>query len=182
MKFWPRLFLARELEASASTSPSGGRPSGLAAAPSRLMGVREPARLGTAAPELGGELQRGDEAARAGLAGAGQREGGAVIGRGAHERQAERDVDAAVEGQRLERDQRLVVVHGDGGVVGAARLGVEQGVGGMRTGHGQTLGGKLGHGGSDHVHLLAADQAAFAGVRIEPRHGDARPGDAEVAR
>ena len=40
-------------------------------------------------------------------------EGRAVVGRGAHERQAERDVDAAVEGQRLERDQRLVVVHGD---------------------------------------------------------------------
>ena len=31
----------------------------------------------------------------------------------------ERDVDAAVEGQGLERDQRLVVVHGDHRVVGA---------------------------------------------------------------
>jgi hypothetical protein len=130
-------------------------------------------RLGTAAAELGGELQRSHEAARAGLACARQREGGPVIGRGAHERQAERDVDAAVEGQRLEGNQRLVVIHGDHGVIGGARLGVEQGVGRMRTRHGETLGGKLGDGGSDHVELLATDEAAFAGVRIEPRHGDA---------
>ena len=52
---------------------------------------------------------------------AGDIEGGAVIGRGAHERQAERDVDAVVEGERLDRDQRLIVIHAERHVVGRAR-------------------------------------------------------------
>ena len=86
------------------------------------VGGREPRR----------ELQRRDEARRIGLAGAGDVEGGAVIGRGAHERQAERDVDGVVEGQRLDRDQRLVVIHAERGVVGLARRLVEHGVGGQR--------------------------------------------------
>ena len=53
------------------------------------------------------------QARRIGAAGAGDIEGGAVIGRRADERQAERDVDAVVEGERLDRDQRLIVVHAD---------------------------------------------------------------------
>ena len=36
---------------------------------------------------------------------------GAVVGRRAHERQAERNVDRMIERQRLDRDQRLVVIH-----------------------------------------------------------------------
>ena len=53
------------------------------------------------------EPQRRDQARRVGEPLAGDVEGRAVIGRGAHERQAERDVDAAVEGERLGRDQPL---------------------------------------------------------------------------
>ena len=45
----------------------------------------------------------------------------AVIGRGADEGKAERDVDAVVESERLDRDQRLVVVHAERGVVGSPR-------------------------------------------------------------
>ena len=60
-----------------------------------------------------GEPQRRDQARRIGLAGAGNVEGRAVIGRGAHERQAERDVDGVLERERLDRDQRLVVIHAD---------------------------------------------------------------------
>ena len=56
-----------------------------------------------------------------GAAGAGDVEGGAVVGRGAHERQAQRDVDRVVERQRLDRDQRLVVIHAERDVVGRAR-------------------------------------------------------------
>ena len=52
---------------------------------------------------------------------AGDVEGGAVVGRGAHERQAEGDVHAAVEVEHLDRDQRLVVIHADGRVVARAR-------------------------------------------------------------
>ena len=52
---------------------------------------------------------------------AGDVEGGAVIGRGAHDRQAQRDVDALVEMERLQRDQRLIVIHAERGVVVAPR-------------------------------------------------------------
>src|SRR5262245_40426659 len=54
------------------------------------------------------KLERLEQAARIGLALAGEVERGAVIDRGAHERQAERDVDAAAEARVLEHRQALV--------------------------------------------------------------------------
>ena len=66
-----------------------------------------------------------------GSAGAGERKGRAVVRRGAHEGKPERDVDAGVESERLDRDQRLVVIHRHGHVVALARLGVEQRIGGV---------------------------------------------------
>ena len=54
-----------------------------------------PRRLGAPLGDLGGELERRDEARRIGACLAGDVERGAVIGRGAHDRQAERDIDAA---------------------------------------------------------------------------------------
>ena len=42
---------------------------------------------------------------------AGDVERGAMVGRGADDRQAQRDVDAFLEMERLQRDQRLVMVH-----------------------------------------------------------------------
>ena len=74
------------------------------------------------------------------------RKGRAVVGRGAHERQPQRDVDAALEGERLERDQGLVVIHGDDGIVAAPGLGVKQRVGGMGPRDGQACGRQLGDG------------------------------------
>ena len=54
----------------------------------------------------------------------------AMVGRGADEGQAQRDVDAVVEGERLDRDQRLVVIHADAPRRSRrARVGVEHGVG-----------------------------------------------------
>ena len=44
-----------------------------------------------------------------------------MVGRGAHEVEAERHVDPALEVDGLDRDQRLVVVHADRGVVAGAR-------------------------------------------------------------
>ena len=84
-------------------------------------------------------LQRGDQAGGIGLAGAGDVERGAVIGRGADEGQAEGDVDAAVEIDGLERDQRLVVIHAQRRVVTLARLGMEQRVGGEGAAGGDAL-------------------------------------------
>src|SRR5258708_17240769 len=51
------------------------------------------------------------KAARVGFSAAGDIQRGAVIGRGAHERQAERDVHAAPEARVLEDRPSLVLVH-----------------------------------------------------------------------
>src|SRR6185312_7542565 len=88
------------------------------------------AKAGAPRRHLAGELEGGDQAGRVGAAGAGDVEGGAVIGRGADEGEAERDVDAAVEIDRLDRDERLVVIHAEHGVVALARRRMEQRVGG----------------------------------------------------
>ena len=134
-KFWPSDFLAAR-PCRRITSRSGGRSS---------IGAHQ--RYGTPRDGRDAALRGLGRAARrprreacsaairlAGLAlaGAGDVERGAVVGRGAHERQAERDVDRMVEGQRLDRDQRLVVIHAERGVVGRARRRVEHGVGRQR--------------------------------------------------
>ena len=117
-----------------------------------------------------GEPQRGDEAVGPRLAGAGDVEGGAVIGRGADEGQAERDVDALVESQRLQRDQRLIVIHGDGGVVSLARAGMETA---CRPDAGRSpriaLLAQRGQGRRDDGLFLVAHDAAFARMRVEAR-------------
>ena len=57
------------------------------------------------------ESSRLDQAARVGLAGAGDVERGTVIDRRAHVRQAERDVDRVAETRVLEHRQALIVIH-----------------------------------------------------------------------
>ena len=85
-------------------------------------------------------FRRGDQAVGPRDAMAGDVERRAVIGRGAHEGQAERDVDRLVEGDRLDRDQRLIVIHGERRVVASPRPRVEHGVRGQRTRDGEPLG------------------------------------------
>ena len=92
------------------TSRSGGRPSIGLTRRSAGRAARRAARRSAAIEAVG--LRD---------ASAGDVEGGAVVGRGAHEGQAEGDVDAVVEGDGLDRDQRLVVIHGERGVVAGAR-------------------------------------------------------------
>ena len=94
--------------------------------------VVDRAHAGSRRRHARGEPQRRDQARRIGLAGAGDVECRAVIGRGADERQSQRDVDGVLEGDRLDRDQRLVVIHADRAVVGLARRLVEHGVGRQR--------------------------------------------------
>ena len=55
-----------------------------------------------------------------------------MVRRRPHDRQAERDIDGIVEGDGLDRDESLVVIHAERGVVAGPRLGVEQGIGGKR--------------------------------------------------
>ena len=81
-----------------------------------------------------GLADRRGHRARVGAVLPGDVERGAMVGRGADDRQAERDVDAFLEMERLQRDQRLVVIHAQGGVVARARRGVEHGVGGVGAG------------------------------------------------
>ena len=66
-------------------------------------------------------------------------------------------------------------------VVIGARAGVEHRVGGMRAGDSPAFGGKRGDRRLDDLDLLAAELAAFAGMRVEAGHGEPRLGDPELA-
>ena len=127
-----------------------------------------------------GQAQRFDQAAWTGFSGAGNAERRAMIGRGTDEGQPERHVHTLLEGECLERHQRLVVIHANGGVVGRAGAGMEQSVGGMRPGDVESLGPRRFDRRGDDVDLLAAEPAVFAGMRVEA--GDGKPGalDAEI--
>src|SRR3977135_1783445 len=82
--------------------------------------------------ELDGKLGRLGQAARVGLAGAGELERGAVVDRGAHERQAESHVHAASEARVFEHREALVVVHGERAIGGLQPLRPEQRLRGQR--------------------------------------------------
>ena len=103
-----------------------------------------------------------------------------MIGRGAHEGQAEGDIHAFVEGQRLDRDQRLIVIHRDGRVIPRPRRRVKHRIG--RVGAGQRVVIALHRldQRSDPGDLLVPHGTAFARVRIEAGDGDAGMGNAEL--
>ena len=88
-----------------------------------------------------------------------------------------RDVDAAVEIDRLDRDQRLVVIHAQRRVVAAPRRGVEHRVGGERPARVDAGGAQRGDRRRDDVDVLAAERAGLAGMRVEPGDRDDRRGD-----
>ena len=103
-----------------------------------------------------------------------------MVRRRADERQSQRDVDGVLERDRLDRDQRLVVIHADGAVVGLAGRCVEhgirrQGAPGVDAFRAQRL-----NGGCDDVDVFAAERAVFAGMRVEARYRKPRPGQAEM--
>src|SRR3546814_5031104 len=107
-------------------------------------------------------------------------EGGAMIGRGADDRQPERQIDPVVEMQRLEGRQRLIVIAAEQRVISVANAGCEPCVGGERTIDDDPVLGQLGDRGLHHPLLLAAELAALARVRFQPRKRDARSIDAEI--
>ena len=108
-KFWPSDLRAVR-PCRRMTSRSGGRRDRIISpAPSR------PRRRSRAA-----SLSAAIRLAVLGATGAGNVEGGAVVGRGAHEGQPERHVDGMIERERLDRDQRLIVIHRERRVVGRA--------------------------------------------------------------
>jgi hypothetical protein len=96
-----------------------------------------------------------------------------VIGRGAHEGEAEGDVDRLGEGERLCRDECLVVIHAERGIVTGPCLLREHRIRGKRAEGVDVFGAKPHHRRADNALVLVAESAAFAGVRVEP--GDRQP-------
>src|SRR5689334_23235698 len=84
--------------------------------------------------ELHGDANGGEQALVAGDAAAGDIEGGAVVDRGADDREAEGDVDAAFEAVHLDGDVALVVILGDHDIELAPGSTPEDGVGGPGAG------------------------------------------------
>ncbi len=92
----------------------------------------------------------------------------------------ERDVDAVVEIERLQRYQRLVVIHANRYVVRHAGARSEQRIRRVRPCRVDSLGAQRGDGRRDDVDLLAAHAPVFAGVGIERGDGEMRVFDAEI--
>ncbi len=115
-----------------------------------------------------GELDRGEQAAGIGAAAAGQIERGAMIDRGAHDRQPERDVDGVAEAGVLEHRQTLIVVHGQHHVVAREVARHEQRIGGQRAVDVEAQRRAPARSpGAIIALLLVAQVSALAGVRIE---------------
>ena len=80
----------------------------------------------------------------------------------------------SVEGQRLDRDQRLVVIHAQHRVVGRPRRRMEHGVGGQGPARRDALGLQRRDRRAHDALVLVADGAAFAGMRVDAGDGQAR--------
>ena len=87
-----------------------------------------------------------------------------------------------IEGQRLDRDQRLVVIHAQRRVVARARPFMKQRIGRQRAARIDAFGDEPRDRRRNDGAVLLAERAFFAGMRIEPGDGEPRPRDAETAR
>ncbi len=104
-----------------------------------------------------------------------------MIGGGADDWQAEGDVDRVLEVQRLDRNQRLVVIHAKRGVIVGAGRGVEQGVGRVGAADSPALGCQRGDRRLDNLDLFLAKRATLTTVGIETSHREARLSKPEIA-
>jgi len=105
---------------------------------------------------------------------AGDVERGAVVRRGAREREAERDVYRAAERRDLDRRHPDVVIRRDDGIELAADGAHEHGVGGERS-----FDLRFARGRREHLFIFISEAATVARVRVERAEGDPRLGDAE---
>src|SRR3989449_5979659 len=129
--------------------------------------------------ELDRKLGRFDQAARVGLAGSSELEGGAVVDRSTHERQAEGHVHAASEARVFEHREALVVVHGERAIGGAQPLRHEQRVRGNRAARRDARSRGGGNGGPRRPHLLpsrAPPTLPVAGGARRPERATPRGG------
>ena len=104
-----------------------------------------------------------------------------MIGRSAGDRQAQRDVHRVLEMECLDRDERLIVVHAERGVVAGACPVVEHGVGWMRARDPPAFSRQRGDCRLDDFDFLPAELTGFSRVRVESRDGEPRLGNAEMA-
>src|ERR1700694_5855267 len=121
-----------------------------------------------------------DQAARVGLPGASKRERGAMVDRGADERQAKRHGHAAPEPRVFEHRKALVVVHGERAIGCVQPLRHEPRVRGDRAARRNPRGRRSGNRRRDDLDVLAPEVARFSAVRIEPGDQNARPSDAKT--
>lgn len=104
-----------------------------------------------------------------------------MVRAGADDWQAERDIYCVVEVEKFERDEALVVVHCEYRVVTAAcgiaknRIGY---AGAFELGDAERI--ECFNRGLDDPFFFVAKLAFFAGVGVEPGHGDARVFDAAL--
>ena len=89
-----------------------------------------------------------------------------VIGRGAHDRQAQGNIHTIPEAQGLDRDQRLVVVHAQYRIISLARFLMEQRVGGKRPPDSKAARLQRCHGGRDDGAIFAAQHTIFTGMGV----------------
>ena len=101
-------------------------------------------------------------------------EGRTVVGRSPDDGKSCRVVDSIFKGQRLERRQALVVVHGQSGVEILVMTQTEIAVRGERTEGQDAFFGSLPDGRDDDFLLFCAQQASVSAVGVEAQHGNLR--------
>jgi len=103
-----------------------------------------------------------------------------VIDRRPHDRQAERHVDRAAEGEQLHRNQPLVVIAGNHGVEFAAHGAAEDRVAGKRAVDLDASRTRCLHRWPQDVVLFRAEQPFLARVGVQAGERDARTRDSEA--
>ena len=102
-------------------------------------------------------------------------EGRAVVWAGARGGEPEGGIDSRVEIKQLKRDQTLVMIHAENGIVAPIGGWLEDGVSGVRSSEnrgGSRVGGiELFDGGSDNALVFISKCAIFASGGVEPADG-----------
>src|SRR3546814_502226 len=86
--------------------------------------------------------------------------------------ETKRHINALIKMQRLERDQRLVVIHAERDVISTPYALMEHGIGGKRAGDVDAFRPKLFHCGNDDVDFLHAQCSILTGMRIEASYDE----------
>ena len=110
----------------------------------------------------------------------GNRKGGSMIRRGPHKGQSQRDIHPAIEVDRLDRDQRLIMIHAQRGIKGGTGVEVKHRVGRQRAAHLYPRSVHLGDGRFDDLDLFTSETTGLSGMRIEAGDDEFGGGHAEI--